>query len=76
MSWEFSTNGIGNTYKILVRLPGEKRPTGRHDKSNIVMDLKEKWCRGVSGIHLPQGRVLWWVYGKEIFGSMKDWKFF
>lgn len=47
MSSEFSTNGIGNTYKTLVRTPEEKRPTGRHGKSNIAMDLKEKWCRGV-----------------------------
>lgn len=75
MGWEFSKNGIGNTHKILVRTPEDRRPTGGHGKSNIVMDLKEKWCSGVSGCHLPQGRVLWWLYGKQIFGSMKDWEF-
>jgi hypothetical protein len=76
MSWECSTNGIGNSYKILVRKPEGKRPTGRHRKPNIAMDLKGKWCKGVSGNHQPQDRVLWWVHGKEIFGSMKDCEFF
>jgi hypothetical protein len=60
----------------LARKPEGKRPTGRPRKDNIVMDLKEKWCKGVSGNHLPQDRVLWWVYGQKLFGSMKDREFF
>jgi hypothetical protein len=69
-------NGIEHSYEILVIKPEGKRPTGRPRKDSIVMDLKEKWCKGVIGNHLPQDRVLWWVYGQELFGSMKDWEFF
>jgi hypothetical protein len=68
-------NGIENSYNILVTKPEGKRPAGRHRKSNILIDLKEKWRKGVRGNHLPEDRILRWVHGKELLGSMKEWEF-
>jgi hypothetical protein len=61
-----STHGeLGNTYKILIGRPEEKRSLGRAKRrweDHIKMDLKEKGLEGVDWIHLAKDRKRWWAF--------------
>jgi hypothetical protein len=53
----------GETYRVLVGRPKEKRPLGRQGRrweDGIKMDLREiGWGWGVEWIHLAQDRGCW-----------------
>jgi hypothetical protein len=56
---------IGNTYKILVGQPEEKRMLGRARrtmKSNIELDLKYIGWEDVDRINFAQNRDRWWAF--------------
>jgi hypothetical protein len=60
-----NTNGEKrNEYRLLVKMPGGKRPLGRTRRrwvGNIRMDLGEVGWGDVDWIGLAQGRNLWRV---------------
>jgi len=49
-------------YRVLVGIPEEKRPFGRHSHrwdDNIKMDLKKIGCRGMEWIDVAQDTDRW-----------------
>jgi len=49
-------------YRVLVGIPEEKRPLGRHSHrwdDNIKMDLKKIGCRGMEWIDVAQDTDRW-----------------
>jgi hypothetical protein len=82
MRWAGHVTRIGeirNVYRVLVEKPEGKRPLGRPRRgweSNIRMDIREMWWKGVEWIHLAQGSVAGsFGHGNEPSGSIKGGDF-